>query len=252
MYVLVGSWALINFLFFALVPLPLVFCPNARVHRPAELIPALFFALATAGYLWKGTWKTRNFEHWLVLSLIAATAGEFAYMPFYTRLYDAQFVAGHGAKILVYFLVIAGLFENTFSIFKRAEENATQLEARVQERTEELSGANAKLAEEIVERKATQTRLQEAIAVTESASRAKGEFLANMSHEIRTPLNGVMGMTDLVLDTSLTNEKREYLETVKMSADSLLTVVNDILDFSKIESGKFDLEEVNFNLRNCL
>jgi len=251
-YVLVGSWALISFLFFALVPLPPAFYPNVTVHRPAELIPALFFALAVAGYLWKGMWKTRNFEHWLVLSLIAATAGEFAYMSFYGHLYDAQFVVGHAVKILVYFFVIAGLFENTFSIFKRAEENATQLEARVQERTEELSRANAKLAEEIVERQATQTRLQEAIAVAELASQAKGEFLANMSHEIRTPLNGVMGMTDLVLDTSLTREQREYVETVKLSADSLLTVINDILDFSKIESGKFDLDEVEFSLRDCL
>src|SRR6202166_1049424 len=252
MYALVGGWALITFLFFALVPLPRLFYPNGTVHRPAELIPALFFALAVAGYLWKGMWKTRNFEHWLVLSLIAATAGEFAYMTFYRHLYDAQYIAGHAVKILVYFFVIAGLFENTFAIFKRAEENATQLETRVQERTEELSGANAKLAEEIVERKATQIRLQEAIAVAESASQAKGEFLANMSHEIRTPLNGVMGMTDLVLETDLTREQREYLETVKMSADSLLTVINDILDFSKIESGKFDLDEADFSLRDCL
>ncbi len=98
-----------------------------------------------------------------MLSLIAATASEFAYMTFYVRLYDAQFVFGHVVKILVYFFVIAGLFENTFSIFKRAEENAAQLEARVQERTEELSGANIKLAEEIVEREGTQTRLQEAM-----------------------------------------------------------------------------------------
>src|SRR6202166_1900254 len=252
MYALVGGWALITFLFFALVPLPRLFYPNGTVHRPAELIPALFFALAVAGYLWKGMWKTRNFEHWLVLSLIAATAGEFAYMSFYGHLYDAQYIAGHAVKILVYFFVIAGLFENTFAIFKRAEENATQLETRVQERTEELSGANAKLAEEIVERKATQIRLQEAIAVAESASQAKGEFLANMSHEIRTPLNGVMGMTDLVLETDLTSEQREYLETVKLSADSLLTVINDILDFSKIEAGKVDLELADFNLRNSL
>src|SRR6185436_10960542 len=105
------------------------------------------------------------------------------------------------------------------------------LEERIRQRTEEL---------------------EKAMRAALAASQAKSEFLANMSHELRTPMNGLMGMMDLVLDSGLTNEQKEQLETAQRCAYSLLALLNDILDLSKIEAGKMMLEKIPFNLRTVV
>jgi signal transduction histidine kinase/CheY-like chemotaxis protein/HPt (histidine-containing phosphotransfer) domain-containing protein len=147
---------------------------------------------------------------------------------------------------------ISALLADVNGMQSRLAESYRQLEQALSQR-EGLNTELRALTEDLDRKVRERTvELVDATRIAEEANEAKSEFLANMSHEIRTPLNGIIGMTELALDTPLSTEQHEYLSMVKSSADALLGILNDILDFSKIEMRKLELEQIPFSVRDHL
>jgi methyl-accepting chemotaxis protein len=142
----VGIFTLVSFIFFAFVPLPRAYYPEIIFHRPEEFIPALFFLLALVGYLRKGEWQRDAFEHWLVLSLIVGFMGQAMFMSFSGQVFDMMFDSAHMLEKISYICVLSGLTISMYHLFRESEENREQAEISVQE-----AEINRKRAEEFAD-----------------------------------------------------------------------------------------------------
>ena len=203
-----------------LVPLPGLMYPKAFVFQPLQWICLLLLAITTAAYLGRYLREREMFYWWMALSLGVNTVGQAMTTLFSSQPLDAFLEIAHIYRVLGLLIPLVGFFHYQISV--------------------------------LLEYQRIQRELIAAREAALTATRAKSEFLANVSHELRTPMNGILGMTGRALRTELSATQRDYLTTVRDSADHLLTLLNDLLDFSKIEAGKLELFPKVLELRQWL
>jgi signal transduction histidine kinase/DNA-binding response OmpR family regulator len=159
---------------------------------------------------------------------------------------------GYPIIIPTVIVIVVFLLSMIIALYMLSIKHRKELNLQISEQNKNLKDANKRLRYEIKSHMKAEKELIDARDAAEVANLAKSHFLANMSHEIRTPMNGVIGMTDLLFESSLSKEQREYCRTIKKSSEALLVVLNDILDFSKIEAGKMEIEKIPCNIHNIV
>ena len=174
---------------------------------------------------------------------LASTIATIIYLPVYYA--DSRDPLTYSDENLLRAIVVTVATPALLAMAAISKRRGDRLALEWLRREREHSSSLRKL---LAQREKVEAELKEAKEAAEAASRAKSEFIANISHEVRTPMNGIIGMTELVLDSELTREQRDHLEAVRASADALLTIINDLLDFSKIDAGKLELLPVPFDV----
>lgn len=231
-YLTVAGFTVLSFLFFAFVPLPRAYYPELVFHRPEELVPAAFFALALYGFLRKGKWRTDPFEHWLVLSLIVALVSQAVFMPFSGQVFDTEFDLAHLLKKASYICVLVGLLLNMHAIFRQVEDSVLVLnrevkvrkraEARLKRRAEELARSNQELE----------------------------EFASVASHDLQEPLRKIQAFGDRLKTKYadvLEDQGTDYVVRMQDAAVRMQALIQSLLTFSRVASKGQSFVPVDLN-----